>query len=138
MDVGDPKDIHPVNKKPVGERLAFLALYQLYGVKSFYPYGPVFCSMIIRGKKVMLKFMPESVKGGMNTVDGKAPAHFFVAGKDKLFYPASAEIKGNTIIVSNALVKNPVAIRYAFTNYPVTNLQNKFGLPAYPFRTDSW
>ena len=138
MDVGDPNDIHPTHKKPVGERLAGLAMYNSYGIKDEYPYGPVYRSMIVKGDKVTIEFTAESVEAGLNTNDGKAPQHFYVAGEDKVFHPAIATIKGKTIVVQSSLVKKPVAVRYAFTNYPVTNLQNKKGLPVYPFRTDNW
>lgn len=138
MDVGDPQDIHPTNKKPVGERLAGLALYNTYGITADYPYGPIYSSMMVKSDKVLINFMPESVNMGLNTRDGKSPQHFYVAGEDKVFHPAVATIKGKSIVLTSTLVKKPVAVRYAFTNYPVTNLQNKNGLPVYPFRTDNW
>ena len=138
MDVGDPQDTHPTNKKPVGERLAGLALYNTYGITADYPYGPLYSAMMVKSDKVLINFMPESVNMGLNTRDGKSPQHFYVAGEDKVFHPAVATIKGKSIVLTSTLVKKPVAVRYAFTNYPVTNLQNKNGLPVYPFRTDNW
>lgn len=138
MDVGDPDQIHPSNKKPVGERLAMMALHNTYKRKMENPYGPVFRNMIIRNEKVIIEFEKSTVVNGLNTNDGAAPRHFYIAGADKIFYKADAFIEGSSILLSSTLVKAPVAVRYAFTNFPVTNLQNKHGLPAYPFRTDNW
>lgn len=66
------------------------------------------------------------------------PAHFYLAGTDKRFYKAKAEIVGDRVVLSAPAVKKPVAVRYAFLTYPLTNLENKEGFPACPFRTDSW
>jgi sialate O-acetylesterase len=67
-----------------------------------------------------------------------APAFFTMAGNDQVFYPATARIEGDRIIVHSDKVKKPVAVRYAFTNFPVTNLENGVGWPVVPFRTDDW
>jgi sialate O-acetylesterase len=137
MDVGEPANIHPNNKKPVGERLAGLALVNDYKKKRVYS-GPVFSKIKIKGEAVVVKFKKNTTAGGLNTNDGQAAKHFFVAGDDKVFYPASASIEENVVVLRSPQVKHPVAVRYAFTNYPVTNLQNKAGLPVFPFRTDDW
>lgn len=138
MDVGEAKDLHPKNKKPVGIRLAKTALNRTYGRLDVSYKGPRYRYIKILPKKVIIHFDPETVAGGLQTNNGAAPAFFTIAGKDQVFYPADAVISGDSIIVSSAIVKNPVAVRYAFTNYPVTNLENKQGLPAVPFRTDEW
>ncbi len=138
MDVGEPDNIHPQNKKAVGERLALLVLSNDYGVKQFTVSGPVFKEIKIKNGEVIIHFMKSSVGDALQTSDGEAPRHFFIAGADKKFYPAEAVIKGKTIRVYSKMVAKPFAVRYAFTNYPVTNLQNKEGLPVFPFRTDNW
>ena len=138
MDVGEPGNIHPNNKKPVGERLAALALYHDYGKRRTVYQGPEFEQMASKGNSVRITFKKSTLKGGLITSDGQPPKHFFIAGTNKVFYPAVAIIKGKAIVLSSPQVKNPVAVRYAFTNYPVTNLQNGAGLPMLPFRTDNW
>ena len=75
---------------------------------------------------------------GLTTTEGNAPAGFIIAGEDKRFFLADAELDGETIILTNANVKKPVAVRYAWADYPVVNLVNGEGLPAVPFRTDNW
>lgn len=135
MDAGEPNNIHPVNKKPVGERLAALALHQTYGLKQINYSGPQFSRMLVQGEKAVLEFLHAD---GLTTADAKAPQHFFVAGSDKKFYPAVASIQNNRIVLVCTQVQQPVAVRYAFTNDCVTNLQNKDGWPAFPFRTDDW
>ncbi len=138
MDVGEPDNIHPNNKKPVGERLAGLALYHNYKKKQTVHLGPMFKSMKVKDTNAMVSFKRKTMDGGLNTNDGQQPKHFMLAGTDKKFYPATAIINGNKVIVSSSQVKQPVALRYAFTNYPVTNLQNAKGLPVFPFRSDDW
>lgn len=138
MDVGDPKDIHPKNKKPVSSRLAKMALNRTYGMLQVAYQGPEYAYTEFKMGKAIIHFVPETVFSGLNTNDGKSPAHFFIAGKDRKFYPAIATISGNTVMISSSKVKYPVAIRYAFTNYPITNFQNGIGIAAFPFRSDNW
>jgi sialate O-acetylesterase len=137
MDVGEPDNIHPRNKKAVGERLANFALYDNYKFLTS-PYGPSYSSLEIKGKYIYVNFRKNSVTNGLITSDGLSPRHFFIAGKDKVFRSALATIINNKIKLYSDSVSNPIAVRYAFTNFPETNLQNKIGLPAYPFRTDTW
>lgn len=137
MDVGDVNSIHPSNKKVVGERLAWLALHHNYNFAGTYK-GPVFKEMKIKRNKVIVRFEKYSVGKGLNTSDGEAPKHFYLAGEDKVFYPADAVIKGNTVVLKCDKVDNPIAVRYAFLTYPITNFENKEGFAAYPFRTDNW
>jgi sialate O-acetylesterase len=137
MDVGEERNVHPRNKKPVGERLAAIALNKTY--HEDVPYlGPHISKFVVNGNQVTLYFKKESLGTGLTTKDGKAPQHFFVAGDDHKFYWASAKIVGDNVILSSDKVSKPIAVRYAFTDGAVTNLENKEGLPAMPFRTDDW
>jgi sialate O-acetylesterase len=138
MDVGDAKDLHPKNKKPVGLRLAAVALNRIYNQDTIRYQGPQFAYVDFKKNKATVHFKPESLGSGLNTNDGFPPKFFYVAGADQRFYPAAAQLEGNTIILHSAEVKHPLAVRYAFFNYPVTNLQNQDGYPANPFRTDFW
>ncbi|QDW25585.1 9-O-acetylesterase [Pedobacter sp. KBS0701] len=135
IDIGDAKDIHPKNKQEVGRRLALIALAKTYGQKINYS-GPVYQSNKIEGKQIILTF--GNSQNGLKTADGKALKGFAIAGADKKFYWAKASIKGNQIIVSSDQVANPVAVRYAWGNNPLCNLVSNDGLPASPFRTDTW
>lgn len=138
MDIGEPTKIHPRNKKDVGIRLAKLALYHDYGFSEEFYKGPEYASMEASYGQVILTFDPTSIGSGLETNDGGAPKHFWIAGPNKTFVLATAEIDGNQVILRNARIRQPVAVRYAFMNYPLTNFQNKEGLPAAPFRTDDW
>ncbi|WP_407430319.1 sialate O-acetylesterase [Arcticibacter sp.] len=135
IDIGDGEDIHPKNKQDVGGRLALIALANTYGEKTAYS-GPLLKSSEAKGKEMVLRFT--HAEGGLRTRDGKPLAGFAVAGEDQKFYWADAQIRGNQIVVSSPQVAKPVAVRYAWANNPVCNLVNGAGLPASPFRTDSW
>jgi sialate O-acetylesterase len=138
MDIGEPEDIHPRNKKDVGKRLALNALAKTYKIKGVLYKGPQFSGFKVDGNTVVISFEKESIGSGLATSDHQSPKYFFVAGDDKIFYPAEARIENDRVIVQSGKVPHPVAVRYAFTNYPVTNFCNKDGLPAMPFRTDRW
>lgn len=138
IDVGEAKDLHPHNKKPIGIRLAKTALNRTYGLLDVVWRGPQYQHMEVNGKKAIIYFEPGTTAGGLHTSDGMAPPFFTIAGANQQFYPAEAAIDGNKIIVWCDKVKKPVAVRYAFTNYPVTTLQNGEGWPVIPFRTDNW
>lgn len=138
MDVGDAKDLHPKNKKPIGVRLAKTALNRTYGMLDVLYKGPQYDYIEIQQNKAIIHFIKETVAGGLQTKDNLPVKHFEIAGADKVFHPAEAIITNGVIVASSPLVKRPVAVRYAFTNYPVTNFQNKEGIPAVPFRTDNW
>jgi len=135
IDIGETDDIHPKNKQDVGKRLALHALAKEYG-KDVTWSGPIYRAMRIWEDKVTLKF--NHVRSGLTTSDGKAPTGFAIAGKDRNFVWADAVIKGRTVVVSSPQVPHPVAVRYAWADNPVCNLVNGKGLPASPFRTDSW
>lgn len=133
IDIGTPENIHPKNKQDVGRRLALIARHQLLGEKREFS-GPRFVRSEVVGTSLRLIFTHAT---GLNS--GKqAPAEFFVAGKDRVFYPAEARIDGETVIVTSAAVSKPVAVRYAWSNAPTANLRNSAGLPAAPFRSDDW
>jgi sialate O-acetylesterase len=134
IDAGDPDDIHPKDKKIVGERLALCALAQQYGEKIPYQ-GPTFKSLERLPGALKLRF--DHTDGGL-VVKGDKPAEFAVAGKDHQWRWADAKIEGDTIVVSSAQVPEPEAARYAWQSCPVATLYNGAGLPAVPFRTDNW
>jgi len=135
IDIGETGDIHPKNKQDVGKRLALLALKKVYKV-DVVDEGPMYKSNKVENGKIIVNFRPSIA--ALKTSDGKAITGFAIAGEDKKFYWATAEIKGNSIVVSSKDVKNPVAVRYAWANNPINNLVNEAGLPASPFRTDDW
>jgi sialate O-acetylesterase len=132
IDCGDIYDIHPADKRPVGERLAIAARAVAYGEKIEYS-GPVYDSMSIKGRDVVLHFTHRG--GGLVAKDG-ALRSFTISGDDKVFHPARAEIRGDTVVVHSEVVTDPVAVHYSWSKAPDGNLFNKAGLPATPFRTD--
>lgn len=131
-DVGDAEDIHPRKKQPVGQRLALAARALAYG-ESIEFSGPLYQSMKIENGKVILHFTHTGK--GLVAKDGPLKG-FTIAGKDKTFVPATAEIQGNTVVVSAPTIAEPVAVRYGWANVPDVNFYNQEGLPASPFRTD--
>ncbi|GHT78022.1 9-O-acetylesterase [Bacteroidia bacterium] len=136
IDIGEWNDIHPLNKKEVGKRLALNAEKWAYGENSVVYSGPVYQSMQIDGNKIVLTF--SQTGSGLTAKGGKLGA-FAIAGKDKQFVWANAEIKDNQVIVWSDEVPDPVAVRYAWADNPENaNLYNQEGLPASPFRTDDW
>jgi sialate O-acetylesterase len=135
LDIGNPNDIHPSNKKDVGERLAFWALAKTYNKKVNYS-GPVYKSMKVEKDKIKLTF--DFAKSGLVLKELNGENNFMIAGSDKVFKKAKIKIDGNKLIVFSDEVKNPVAVRYAFTNISEATLFNKFGLPSSSFRIDDW
>jgi sialate O-acetylesterase len=134
IDLGEWNDIHPDNKKDVGERLAIAAQKLVYGENIVHS-GPVFHSYKTEGSKIILTF--ENVGSGLLTKDGNAPAEFSIAGADKKFVWAKTKIDGDNIVVWNDAISQPLHVRYAWADNPVNpNLYNREGLPATPFRTD--
>ena len=127
---------HPSNKYGYGHRAADVALGMVYGRKLEY-YGPLYASHTVEGDKVRVKYT--HVGQGLAFKHGDKLQGFAVAGEDKAFHWADATIDGDTVLVSCAAVSKPVAIRYAWSGRRQwANLFNKDGLPAIPFRTDSW
>lgn len=135
--VTNPKDIHPTNKQDVGKRLAALALNNLYS-KNMICNGPIFKSMEIKNDQVILSF--DNIGTGLYTPDKYGYIKGFeIAGKDQVFHYAKAFIKGNTIVLFNEKVENPVAVHFGWIgDASDCNLFNKEGYPAVPFRTDEW
>jgi len=147
-DAHNPGDIHPRNKQDVGWRLAQWALHQTYGKKDLIPSGPLLEKQEIEKGKIRLSFkytgrglMVGEKKGTEPTKplpNGKL-AEFEIAGADKKWFPADAQIDGHQVVVSSPQVENPVAVRYAYYICPIrANFYNQEGLPASPFRTDNW
>ncbi|HEX3999113.1 MAG TPA: sialate O-acetylesterase [Pirellulales bacterium] len=147
-DADNPGDIHPKDKFDVGERLALWALAKDYGKKNLVYSGPLYKGMSVEDGKIRLHFdslgsgLMVGKKVGRNpTVDDKDGKlkRFSIAGADKRWHWANAEIDGNTVVVSSSEVTKPAAVRYAYTMNPEgCNLYNREGLPASPFRTDEW
>lgn len=135
IDIGEAKDIHPRNKQDVGYRLAVLALKQDYG-KEIPHESPRYKSVTFENGKATLKF--DFVYDGLKS-RGALPVGFAIAGEDKIFHWATAEIiNKDTIIVHSPKVAEPVAVRYGWADNPVVTLYNSAGLPMNPFRTDEW
>lgn len=134
IDIGDEKNIHPTNKQEVGRRLALLALARDYGQAVVYD-GPTLQSATRAGDTMVLKF---TNTGGALSLKGEAGRVFAIAGADKKFSWATPAIAGDTITLSAPDVKAPEAVRFGWSNLPRANLYNQAGLPASPFRTDSW
>jgi len=148
IDIGEAGDIHPRNKQDVGDRLARWALHQTYDKSDIVPCGPLYKSHAVEGSAIRLTFdnvgsglivgKKEGLEPTEELKDGKL-ARFAIAGEDKAWHWAEATIDGDTVVVSSPDVKEPVAVRYAFSMNPEgANLYNKEGLPASPFRTDDW
>lgn len=136
IDLGEWNDIHPDNKKDVGERLALWAQKVAYADSTVVYSGPLYESSKIDGNKIIITF--SNTGSGLITKDGEAPGEFAIAGADKKFVWAKATIAGNQVIVWNDAVANPMYVRYAWADNPDNpNLYNKEGLPASPFRTDN-
>ena len=134
IDIGEANDIHPRNKKDVGERLWLAARKVVFEEDLIYS-GPMYKSHEVHDDYVEVSFhFAESgwYNEGIN-VDG-----FAIAGKDSVFHWATVKLEDNTVILSSDQVQSPVAIRYAWADNPKVSLYNKEGLPVVPFRTDNW
>ncbi|MEI7908262.1 MAG: sialate O-acetylesterase [Verrucomicrobiota bacterium] len=148
VPLAERDDIHPKNKVDVGLRLARWALARDYGQKSLEVSGPLFKTLTIEGGKARLAFDHTGAGLMVGKKAGRTPAaeapgeklqRFAIAGADKKWFWADAVIDGNTVTVSSPEVKEPVAVRYAFQMNPDgANLYNRDGLPASPFRSDTW
>ncbi len=137
VDTGDAVLLHPQDKKPIGLRLAYLALKKTYG-KDFVEYGPFYKSSRVDGEKITIEF--DSVGSGL--VAGRADSldAFAIAGEDRKFVWANAVIEDDTVVIFAEGINKPVAVRYAWADNPSKRnlLYNKEGIPASPFRTDDW
>jgi len=134
IDIGDPKDVHPHRKAEVGDRLARWALANTYQQKLVYS-GPLYDSMQVEGSAARIRFT--HIGTGLLAKDGPLRG-FAIAGADRKFHWASATIEGDSVVVRTSEVPAPVAVRYAWGDSPECNLFNREGLPASPFRTDTW
>lgn len=133
-DIGDEKCIHPSQKREIADRFAALALkhtYKMGGIEANYPQ----VDKVEYEKDKAYVYMKSNIGITPSNIEG-----FEIAGKDKVFYPAEANVKSKTsmIVVCSPKVKEPVAIRYAFRNYISANMANTMGIAAPSFRTDSW
>lgn len=134
VDISELGDIHPKNKQDVGKRLALWALATIHGQKDLVYSGPLFKAIAVEGNKARICF--DNVGTGLVARDGKPLTCFKIAGEDKKFVDAKAEIDGQTVVVSADGVDKPVAVRFGWHQESEPNLSNKEGLPASPFRTD--
>ena len=133
IDIGDAASIHPKNKQEVGRRLALIAQNKVYGEPNIEYSGPAYSSSVVEGSTIRIKFTHASgltAKGG--TLTG-----FAITGDGKTWLNADAKIDGQTVVVSNPSIENPVAVRYCWGDNPPVSLYNGAGLPASPFKTDN-
>ncbi len=147
IDIGESEDIHPKNKQDVGKRLALWALADAYG-KDITPSGPLYRSHRVEDGKIRISFdhskngLMIGKKEGLASVAPDPASKLLwieIAGEDRIFKPAEAVIEGAELVIFSSEVPAPVAARYAFLQDPAgANLYNNEGLPASPFRTDSW
>ncbi len=142
VGLGEAADIHPKNKQDVAKRLARWALAKDYGYKIAYQ-SPLYRSMDVSGDHVLLSFDTDG--RGLDTFDVTEPIGFTIAGDDQQFVPANARLVDSDndrvmdqIEVWSESIKNPVAVRYAWADNPICNVQSVDGLPMTPFRTDQW
>lgn len=158
IDLGEEGNLHPRNKRDVGERLAMIALSHDYG-RQLSSSGPLYQSMQVEKSSIRIRF--DHADGGLVaqplpatylsttrdpvppkplilTSPGSALQGFEIAGGDAQWHWADARIDGNSVIVSSSAVPHPVSVRYAWANDPICNLYNASGLPASPFRTDNF
>jgi sialate O-acetylesterase len=133
--VHDIKDIHPKDKKTVGERLALWALAKTYGKKDLLYSGPLFKEAKFDGGKATVTFAHAT---GLKSRDGKELTTFELAGEDGKWHKAEAKIEGDAVIVTCKEVEKPVNVRFGWSKTANPNLCNKDGLPAGPFRSKDW
>ncbi len=136
LDLGEWNDIHPLTKKPIGERLALAARKLAYG-ENIVSSGPIYESNQIEGNRIRIRFRETGSGLSINKTDEDELTYFAIAGKDKKFVWAKAIIERNTVVVWSDEVADPVYVRYGWADNPEgANLINVEGLPASPFRTD--
>ena len=134
IDIGEWNDVHPLNKKDVGKRLALAAQKVAYADDDVVYSGPIYQSMKTEGSKIILTF---TNTGSGLAARGEELRSFAIAGSDKRFVWAKAKIENNNVVVWSDQISDPVAVRYAWADNPDgANLYNSEGLPASPFRTD--
>jgi sialate O-acetylesterase len=129
-DCGDPKDIHPKNKLPLGLRLANLVLYKEYKTGDDSALSPTFAGFTLKGDTVVVKF---NHPNGLKTSDGKDVSSLELAGKDGIFYPATGRIENDTLIVSSEKVKAPEQLQFGWHKLAIPNFFNRKGIPVTTF-----
>jgi sialate O-acetylesterase len=131
IDVGELTQIHPINKKPVGDRLGDMALARIYGKETTFN-SPQFKKSKVEGKYMRVLF--NFAEKGLKINAGAYPQHFEIAGADLVYYPALARIEGNSVVVWADEVTNPVKVRYFWKAFAVPNLFSADDYPVSPFR----
>jgi sialate O-acetylesterase len=133
IDLGLKDDVHPRNKQEVGRRLALIAANQVYKIPIECS-GPVFANANVEGAamRVWFNYCANRLKADQPVATCE------LAGADHKFYPAEAKVEGNSLVVTCAQVPKPVAVRYSWAGFAEGHLYNSAGLPAAPFRSDSW
>ena len=134
IDLGDVKNVHPKDKLPVGQRLALLARRDTLG-QDVVAEGPVLDRVEAKAGGLVVHFKQAN---GLKTLDGEAPREFWLSDDSEKWHAADARLEGETVLLRSADCPQPLYVRYAFTGKPSVNLVNAAGLPAYPFRTDSF
>jgi sialate O-acetylesterase len=134
IDLGDVKNIHPIDKLPVGKRLALLAARNTLD-SAIEAEGPVVQRVEPTGNSLVVHFEHAA---DLKTLDGGAPTAFWIAGDSGEWVPAKAELRAETVVLSASEIEQPIYVRYAFAGKPTVNLVNGAGLPAYPFRNDTF
>ena len=133
IDIGEWNDIHPLDKKTVGQRLALAARKKAYDEASIVSSGPLYKSMEIRGSTIALQFENQ---GSELVARGENLSGFAIAGEDGKYVWAEAKISNDEVIVWSNEIEKPLHVRYAWADNPDTaNLYNTEGLPASPFQT---
>ncbi|SKB96920.1 protein of unknown function [Sphingobacterium nematocida] len=134
--VDNIKDIHPKDKRGVGNRLAALALGDYYRKTDEEYQSPTYESMVMDKGKLVLHF--KYAEGGLQIEEGRFAKEFYIAGEDRIFKPAEVTLFRDRVILQHREIKQPVAVRFSFSNEGMSNVFNKAGLPLAPFRTDNW
>jgi sialate O-acetylesterase len=134
IDIGEAGSLYPRNKQEVGRRLALIAKAKVYSIPVDFS-GPAFDGASAEGASMGVRFR---FAGDGLTASGRPLQSFQVAGADRVFHPAAAVIRDDTVVVRSPAVPLPVAVRYAWSNAPEANLYSGAGLPAAPFRSDDW
>jgi sialate O-acetylesterase len=144
IDLGDPSNIHPPHKIPLSERLVLAARKVAYGEDLVFS-GPIFRELTINGRHAEVRFdhvgsglVAREVELAGRKLSSKRLVGFQIAGSDQVFHDATAAIVGDRVRLDSPAVKAPVAVRYAYRGFPYANLYNREGLPASPFRTDTF
>ena len=133
-DKGNPTDVHPTEKREVGQRLAYWALNETYGFRNVVPSGPLYSDVEFKKGAAYVSF--DYDEGLRPAKEGEELLTFEIAGEDRRFYPAKAVVEGNRVKVWSKEVKNPTIVRYGWQPYTKANLVNGAGLPASTFRSD--